>query len=570
MAFAAATLASCNGNSVIYPDAIPVQLDDEKSWSLMDFDGDVIAKNHFDDAPSYAYNGAFVVKEEDGIYVHSISSPKKALNNDPYMQLTNFAAGNAFGVRQGTGILLVGTDGEVVKQLSEDIAAVYVTAPLGDTSLLLYQDTDQKMGYINASGDIALKAKWDLAGPFSEGLALTRNSDDRYVCINTAGDKVFSLKENEDVTMGIFLNGWLAVNKDDRGHFVDHTGETVMKLSHGTLAIVRFGERVLARNSDGWMLLEAKDDGEKILKGYDKITPLGWDGTRFIVRKHSDSKYRIVDANGEDVGDTTFEKLDDTISLYGYILGGEEKPYSLYDRDGQIVDKKLDIDDIGYDRYSSVFSQKIYNKKQVAALADIIGNSDTFGGSEGVPAISKGSTAADVMPSLSISAESAYQSPYYHTGVYRVSVNISDELGTLYAAFAGAPVDWTFEESGWIISQRYYFTNTPISFLVIETPVNDNSRTATANALIDTLMDKGWERAGGHSHELRNNAGNYVYIVPTTNSLRIVYSFGQLDYNAVMGSALRAPSNNSDRYLYADSDSLAAAAETEVVAVDEY
>ncbi len=567
MALAAATLASCNGNSVTYPDAIPVQLDDEDTWSLVDFDGEIIAKNVFDNAPGYAYNGNFVAEDEDGMYVYSLSKPKKALNNDPYMQLTNFAAGNAFGVRHGTGILLVGTDGEVIKQLSDDIAAVRVSATIGDATMPLYQDTDQKMGYLNASGDIAIKAKWDYAGPFSEGLALVHNNDDRYICINTSGEKVFTLRENEEA--GIFLNGWLAVNKDDRGHFVDHTGETVMKLSHGTLAVARFGDRVLARNSDGWMILEAKDDGEKILKGYDEITPLGLDGTRFIVRKRSDSKYRIVDANGEDIGDDTIEHFNDVVSLYGFIFGGDEKPYALYDRNGNPINKKLDIDRITYDQYTTVTSQKIYNKKQVAALADIIGSGAMFGGAEGVPSVSKGETASRLLPEMGISAEDAFT--YISSGCYRVSRPISDEIGVLYATFATSPADWTFESDGWSISQRYYYRDVPVALLAIETPVNTDSRTATANALIDALMSKGWERAGGHSHELRNNAGNYVYIVPSTYSLRIVYSFGQLDYNAVMGSALRAPANdNSDYYLSADTDSVVDVAPSEEVAVAEY
>lgn len=565
----AATLASCNNGTPVQPEAFSVQLDDEDAWSLVDFSGEIIAKNAFDNSPSYVYNGTFVVKEEDGLYVHSISDPKKALNDEPFLQLTNFAAGHAFGVRPGTGILLVNTNGEVIKQLSDDVAVVYVPVPLGALDFLPYKDTDEKAGYIKASGDIAIKAKWDTAMPFSEGLALVRNDNGRISCIDTDGEKVFSLREGEDTAMSLFLNGWLAVNKDDRGHFVDHKGETVMKLSHGTAAVARIGDRVLARNSDGWMMLEAKEDGEKILKGYESITPLGLDGTRFLVRKRSDSKFRVVDANGEDVGDNRIENFNDMVSLYGYIFGGDEKPYTLYDKNGEPVNKKLDIDVIGNEEYLAVFSQKIYNKKQVAALADIIGNGASFGGAEGVPSVSNGETASTLLPDMGISAEDAFT--YINNGSYRVSRPISDDLGVLYATFANSPADWTFDSDGWTISQRYYYKDVPVALLAIETPVNTDSRTATAYALIDALMDKGWERAGGHSHELRNSAGNYVYIVPSTYSLRIVCSFGQLDYDTVMGSALRAPANdNSDYYLSADADSVEAPAVEEVAVADDY
>lgn len=206
----------------------------------------------------------------------------------------------------------------------------------------------------------------------------------------------------------------------------------------------------------------------------------------------------------------------------------------------------------------------------MAALVDIIGNSASFGGAEGVPSVSNGETASTLLPEMGISAEDAFT--YIDSGSYRVSKSISDDLGVLYATFATSPADWTFDSDGWTISQRYFYREAPVSLLAIETPVNTDSRTATAYALIDALMDKGWERAGGHSHELRNSAGNYVYIVPSTYCLRIVCSFGQLDYNTVMGSALHAPSsNNDDYYLSADSDSVAVTVPTEeVAAVDEY
>lgn len=73
----ATTLASCNNSTSAQPEAVPVQLDDEESWSLVDFGGEIIAKNAFDNTPSYVYNGTFVVKEEDGLYVHHISDPKR-------------------------------------------------------------------------------------------------------------------------------------------------------------------------------------------------------------------------------------------------------------------------------------------------------------------------------------------------------------------------------------------------------------------------------------------------------------------------------------------------------------
>ena len=73
----AATLASCNNGTPVQPEAFSVQLDDEDAWSLVDFSGEIIAKNAFDNSPSYVYNGTFVVKEEDGLYDTASPTPRK-------------------------------------------------------------------------------------------------------------------------------------------------------------------------------------------------------------------------------------------------------------------------------------------------------------------------------------------------------------------------------------------------------------------------------------------------------------------------------------------------------------
>ena len=560
------SLTSCDSSPLNTPDAIPVKLDGEDAWSLMSLDGEFYAKNKLEGMPSFAYNGRFVVYDEDGMYAYDISDPGKALNKEAFQQLTHYACGNAFGVRQGTGILVVDRNGEVIKELDQDIAQVCVGS-LGDVSRPRYRDGDGKWGYLDANGNIDLKAKWDNVGVFSEGRAIAAK-DNRLICIDTKGEKVFTLKENEELGWSCFVNGWLAVNKDSRGHFVDHSGETVMKMPRDTRAVIRVGNRVIGRNDDGWMMLEAKEDGEKILKGYDAIVPMGFDGTRFVVRKKSGSKYRIVDADGEDIGETSFERIDEDFVLWGIsIIGKKDDVYKLYTPTGELIDKKIEISDTGFEAFDNVVSQKIYSKKQVSGLVDLIGNSDRFGGTNGVPAIAPGAKASDILPALNVDAKDEYR--YYNSGTYRISTQLPDDLGTLYTTFVRNPVDYASVGDFWSYQLNYYFTDAPVSLLVIDTPIDTEARLATVAALCNALTDKGWTRSEGRPYELTNNAGNRLYIVPADDSIRIVYAFGPLDYNKVMGSALSGKTKSSgtydydNYYNYVDSDSVATPAADE-------
>ena len=111
----AVAFSSCNKSPIPIPDAVPVQLDGESVWSLMTLDGKIIAENEFEGNPSSVYNGRFVAYDR-GYYVYDIDKPSKALNDEPFDQLTCFFTGYAYGTRPGTGILIVDTNGEVVKE----------------------------------------------------------------------------------------------------------------------------------------------------------------------------------------------------------------------------------------------------------------------------------------------------------------------------------------------------------------------------------------------------------------------------------------------------------------------
>lgn len=352
----AVSCVSCSDKSNASIEGIPVQLEDEKAWSIVSPDGEILVKNAFEASPSFVYNGRFVVYEKDGFYVYDINNPNRALNQEPFAQLTDYFNGKAFGVRKGAGICIVDTDGNVVKTLDNSIVAIS-NEGVGDADMVVYSNDQGLSGYINLDGDIVIPAKWADAAPFSEKLAVVYNGN-KYMCIDANEQIVFTLKDDETPGYAVFVDGWLAVNKDDCGRFVNHKGETVLKLPSNTMAYMRVGERVITHNKDGWQLLVAEEDGAKILKGYEDIMPMGSDGDCFVVKKHSNSNYNIVNANGEDICSQDFKTVFTPLIRYGFIIGGDEKPFNLFDCNGKSVNVKLDIDCASDNRYKYILPQR--------------------------------------------------------------------------------------------------------------------------------------------------------------------------------------------------------------------
>ena len=177
-------LSSCNKPLVATPDAVPVQLDREETWSLMNLDGEIIAENEFDAVPSAVYNGRFVVENDStGCWIYDIADPTKEINDEAFTQLTSFVTGYAYGTRGDSGILVVDRDGNVVKELPDDIATISISA-FGNTDLVIYSDINQRHGYMTPKGEIAINAQWEKCNEFNEGKALVKDEDGRWLCIN--------------------------------------------------------------------------------------------------------------------------------------------------------------------------------------------------------------------------------------------------------------------------------------------------------------------------------------------------------------------------------------------------
>ena len=538
-------LSSCNKPLVATPDAVPVQFDREETWSLMTLDGEIIAENEFDAVPSAVFNGRFVVENDStGCWIYDIADPTKEINDEAFTQLTSFVTGYAYGTRDGSGILVVDRDGNVVKELPDDIATISISA-FGNTDLVIYSDINQKHGYMTPKGEIAINAQWEKCNEFNEGKALVKDEDGRWLCINESGKELFILDKN-DSPVGAFINGWLAVedNKNDRFRFVDTNGETIIKLKAKQSANPLIANnRVIIKDyeDDEYILMKDLDvdKGEKI-KTFDKIYPIGLDGKRYASRKSSDSDWIIIDENGEKVVSNRFERLDDNLTTFGLILATEDEdsPYTLFNNNGEAINDKIELKDARLPIRSWIKSPKAYNKRLVDQVIEVIGSADKFGGKYNIPTITATSKSEDIYKNLGCEyAEKAYYrtygyNPYYIGQNSDIAINGYNKCD-LYVIFNKTPI--TSGYYGW--SRYFNFADVNPIAGSVEIYLDNDEKAATMTAFVNELKAKGWKQSTEQQYAFEGANDHYVYIIPTRDGILTIHSFAKLNAEKLFKNA---------------------------------
>ena len=117
-----------------------------------------------------------------------------------------------WGYIDTTGAIVIKPKFDNASRFSEDLASVKI---------------DGKYGYIDKRGRFIINPQFEAAGVFSEGLAsVTRLSDGKAGYINMKGEYV--IEPQFDDVAGIFVEGLAAVKIGDLYGYIDKTGKFVI------------------------------------------------------------------------------------------------------------------------------------------------------------------------------------------------------------------------------------------------------------------------------------------------------------------------------------------------------
>lgn len=201
-------LSSADDNVLEY---LAVKKDAKDNWSIIDRDGKVVVDQEYaaDDTVSIVYEGGvYWVRSGEKIRLFSIDSPKKAISEGEYDDVTNFSCGRAFVSNLGEPIILIGSDGKHIKTLDRTVVEVCAYSD----GLALFKSQDGRWGYLDSKGDVAVRAIFDDAFPFNNGYAFAVKGKNACL-INKNGDVVTAINSTVYTPRHKYAEGKMGVVK---------------------------------------------------------------------------------------------------------------------------------------------------------------------------------------------------------------------------------------------------------------------------------------------------------------------------------------------------------------------
>lgn len=330
---------------------LAVKKDAKANWSIIDHNGNIVVNQEYasTDTISKIYeNGVYWVRSGEKTRLFSINSPKKAISEEEYDDVTDFACGRAFASKLGEPIILIGEDGKHIKTLDRNI----VEACAFSDGLAVFKSSNGLHGYLDKNGDVVIEAQYDFAGAFHDGYAVTipslKEKNYTQVIINKKNEISFSVKKEMYDLGFVYRDGKFVAIKNTTSNdplitYLNEKGDEVLKPMTGYNSMAdsfRDGFAVLSNYEESQKSSVSgviNANGEEVIrKGkYSSITNLG-EGL-FLVMK-SDEKVGVVDKEDNTV--VPFEYTDGSyLRLGDFFILQSGKYWLLVNRKGEEVKK---------------------------------------------------------------------------------------------------------------------------------------------------------------------------------------------------------------------------------------
>lgn len=325
---------------------LAVKKDAKANWSVIDHNGNIVVNQEYasTDTISKIYeNGVYWVRSGEKTRLFSINSPKKAISEEEYDDVTDFACGRAFASKLGEPIILIDEDGKHIKTLDRNI----VEACAFSDGLAVFKSSNGLYGYLDKNGNVVIKAQYDVAGAFHDGYAVAipnfKEKNYTQVIINKKNEISFSVKKEMYDLAFVYKEGKFVATKnmtsdDPLITYLNEKGDEVLKPMTGYNIADSFkdGFSVLSNYEDSQKSVINANGEEVIRKGkYSSIINLG-EGL-FLVMK-SDEKVGVVDKEDNPV--VPFEYTNGSyLRLGDFFILQSGKYWLLANRKGEEVKK---------------------------------------------------------------------------------------------------------------------------------------------------------------------------------------------------------------------------------------
>ena len=244
-----------------------------------------------------------------------ISKDDDPLDGDPD-QLYPVKIDGQWGYINGLGRISMNPRWDNAREFSDGMAAILVGTNWGYASL-------------NPRG-VAIRAQYQVAGRFSEGLAFVRGTglDDQYGFINKSGDSVIPPQYE---LAQIFSEGLAAVRVDTRWGYINSLGEMIIDPRYSDARPFHEGLAAV-EGLDGWVYINRT--GDTVIKPNLTVQALG-DFNDGVAPFETGEGWGYMNTRGEPVISPRFERAE--AFSEGLAVVEVDDGFEFINRDGEIV-----------------------------------------------------------------------------------------------------------------------------------------------------------------------------------------------------------------------------------------
>ncbi len=505
------TLTGCSSDSASDPYAdikyMAVQVDKGDAWSIIDGDGEIIAKEEYgsDDKVSQIFGDIFWVKSGDKYQLFNVNSPKKPIS-DKWDYATLFYSDRALVANAGEPINIIDEDGKIVTTLSKDIIEV----KRSNTSGFTFKKSDGTYGWADKNGKIikdGLCEHADLEGG-DIVVVRTKEDSDRYEIYDVKGNQTGSF--TADGLIGS-REGHVSIVRNEKLIILDKNAEAIMESKKYRAIFPPIYGKCITIDSEGDFGLIDLNGEELIRTKYEFIRPVYND----LFSASKKDEVGVVDQNDETVIDFDYDRIT---RIGDNLLAKDGGAYIILDRKGERIGKQEFYD---YSNYACNTVIKYINVEGFAKVINAIG-----------PEHDNEKTISQVAKKLGLSPSDEYRWTEKFTVVkkiegYDVKIDYNfttfGEYGLSEEKFHQVTkndgwFDYNEDVSdGWFWKEDIY-----LSTIKIEIPIDEDA-SETADILYSYLLKNGFKLPEGEIMDRRTVIGdNYsLYIDTNYNGLEI-------------------------------------------------
>lgn len=331
-------IASCSDGGNGEVSLIPVKLDKDSHWSMINQDGQIVYEDAFKERPTLCYNGVFSVEEGDGITVYTDEDENnpQVLGECENLKCAGFMQRGLMPITfPNERISIIDKNGKKKFELKpyEGKEIIRCNPGYSTDGLLCVELADGKRGFVDTKGEMVIKPQYDIVYNYYNGIAIVgidkSDGGRQYSLIDSKGETLLKLKDSYDDIEPFIMGKSIIVKQGDRMLVVNTNGEETRLPSKVKDVIACSDKYIIFRDDEVGV---ATLDGEIIIRPRYESINFGSDNT-FIAQKAGNDEVEILNDKAETVMKLDYSKAEE-FADFGY-FAQDGKIIVLLDKEGK-------------------------------------------------------------------------------------------------------------------------------------------------------------------------------------------------------------------------------------------